>query len=263
MKKLFALMILAALVLTGCNKDKVTNLDEKIIGKWMTAERDGQPALTNEKSVITFITPSQATISVSFNSRPELEEMWNIQTDVDVVIEGNKVTMTRHNDEHTTVVDEFTVTSIKDREMKARVKGTLTVDGKVVSTSDKKVRFVKVLDDYSSILRGTWEGRMTSDQSEFDDGEEHRWEFNADGTYAFYFKNADGQWERKNDVFSQFFVDGKLLCARWLNSGENQTENREWWEIASLDNGVMNWTALRKNNDGTTYTATFSMRQVQ
>lgn len=263
MKKLFAFMILAAIVLTGCNKDKVTNLDEKIIGKWMTAERDGQPALTNEKSVITFLSTTEATVSVSFNSRPELGEMWNIQTEANVVIDGNKVTMTRQNDEHTTVVDEFTVTSIKDNEMEARVKGTLKVDGRVISTSDKKVRFVRARDDFNSLVRGTWEGRMTSEQSEFDDGEEHRWEFNADGTYVFYIKNAEGQWERKNDVFSQYFVDGNLLCARWLNAGEGQTENREWWEILNIENGVMNWTALRKKDDGTTYTATFSMTRVQ
>lgn len=33
--------------------------------------------------------------------------------------------------------------------------------------------------------------------------------------------------------------------------------------IASISGGVMNWTALRKRTDGTTYTATFQMTKVQ
>ena len=43
-------------------------------------------------------------------------------------------------------------------------------------------------------------------------------------------------------------------------SGES--ENREWWEII-IENGVMKWTALRKKDDGTTYTATFEMTKVE
>lgn len=30
-------------------------------------------------------------------------------------------------------------------------------------------------------------------------------------------------------------------------------EQREWWEIASLADGQMEWTALRKRPDGTTF----------
>ena len=63
-----------------------------------------------------------------------------------------------------------------------------------------------------------------------------------------------------NQTLSQYFVDGSLLCTRWVIDG---TENREWWEIASIADGVMNWTALRQREDGTTYTATFQMTKVQ
>ena len=62
--------------------------------------------------------------------------------------------------------------------------------------------------------------------------------------------------------FSEYFVDGNLLCTRWMNNGEGQVENREWWEIASIKDGVMLWTALRAHDDGTTYVANFSMTKV-
>ena len=52
---------------------------------------------------------------------------------------------------------------------------------------------------------------------------------------------------------------GNLLCSRWINAG---TELREWWEIESIENGVMKWKALRQKVDGSTYTATFEMKKV-
>ena len=38
-------------------------------------------------------------------------------------------------------------------------------------------------------------------------------------------------------------------------------ENREWWEVA-INGSKMNWTALRKNKDGSTFTVTFEMNRV-
>ncbi|MCR5042648.1 MAG: hypothetical protein K6A93_00690 [Bacteroidaceae bacterium] len=43
----------------------------------------------------------------------------------------------------------------------------------------------------------------------------------------------------------------------------DDTEKRESWEIASIKDGKMEWTALRQTSDGTYYTATFSMTQVK
>lgn len=57
----------------------------------------------------------------------------------------------------------------------------------------------------------------------------------------------------------EYFVDGNLLCTRWM---ENGAENREWWEI-SIDGNKMNWSALREDEDGKTFTATFEMTKVQ
>ena len=38
---------------------------------------------------------------------------------------------------------------------------------------------------------------------------------------------------------------------------------REWWEITSIENGVMTWKALREKEDGTTYVVTFTMQRVE
>lgn len=36
-----------------------------------------------------------------------------------------------------------------------------------------------------------------------------------------------------------------------------------WWEIESIKDCVMKWTALCMHEDGTTYTATFSMTKMK
>ena len=63
----------------------------------------------------------------------------------------------------------------------------------------------------------------------------------------------------KGNTLNEYFVDGVLLCTRWI---DNDVENREWWEIVSIKNDVMKWKGLRANEDGTTYTATFEMKKV-
>ena len=53
----------------------------------------------------------------------------------------------------------------------------------------------------------------------------------------------------------------------WLSSDwriyKDGEEIREWWEIESIQNGKMEWKALRMCEDKTTYTATFEMTKVK
>ncbi len=57
---------------------------------------------------------------------------------------------------------------------------------------------------------------------------------------------------------NEYFVDGNLLCTRWMEGDE---ENREWWE-STIDGDKMSWTALREDENGKTFTATFKMTRV-
>ena len=61
------------------------------------------------------------------------------------------------------------------------------------------------------------------------------------------------------NTLNEYFVASKLLCMRWINADQ---ELREWWEIESIEDGVMKWKALRQKEDGTTYTATFEMKKI-
>ena len=234
------------------------NVAEKILGKWMYADTDGQPTLTNKKAIYTFVSDTKALMSASLNSHPEAGTQWIDQLEADVVISGNKMTLVNHPDKQTTMVEEFIITDINDSEFNANRKITITADGAVVISVEQVVRFTKVISDYRADIIGTWQGHCTSEGSVFDDGQEHRWQYNADGTYVYYIKDGDN-WVPSANTLNEYFVDGTLLCSRWIDQGQ---ENREWWEI-TINGNKMNWTALRQKEDGSTFTVTFEMTKVQ
>lgn len=260
---LAAILICSASVFTSCSKDDnpvnpADNLSEKIIGKWMTTDKNRQPMLTNEKRVVTFVSATKAYMSASFTHIP-VSTQWLDQIEADVVISDNKVTLTMHPEERVTVVDEYTVLAIDATGFTANLKVTTTLNGELSYEHESIIRLTIVNRDYSEAILGTWEGHVTnSEGSEYDDGETHRWEYKADGTYVYYVKDSDNWVPYADNTLNEYFVDGVLLCTRW---GNNEQENREWWEI-TINGDKMNWTALRQNPDGTTFTATFEMTKV-
>ena len=262
---LAAILICGASVFTSCssNEDNPAapvqpdlNLAEKIVGKWIVAELDGELCPTNLKATVTFESATKAYCSLSDVYSPA----WNEEIAADVTINGNKVIITAEESEHVSHVLNVNVVSMTDTDMVLSSDWIVFVDGKeYYHEVYGQERWVRVAYDYSSDVIGMWEGRSTgSDTQEFDDGENHRWEFLADGNFRYYQK-VDGLWQLSDDEYANYFVDGNLLCTRWKNKGEGQEEHREWWEIESIEDGVMKWTALRMREDGTTYTANFEM----
>ena len=196
MKKIFqwalAATVCGASVFTACsgNDDNpVTpdlNLSEKIIGKWVPAELDGKPALTNEKMVFAFLSPTKGYISASLSIHSDAE-MWGSRLETDVAISGNKVTVTFHPNEHNTSVHELNITAINDSEFTANQKVTVTIDGNVVISEEKAFRFTKLTADYSAAILGLWECQgITGGETNNDDNA--RLEFLADGTYRFFLR---------------------------------------------------------------------------
>ena len=259
-----ATLICGATLFTACTNednpaDPAANLSEMIIGKWITADIGGQAAPTNVKMVTTFISTTKAIASSSKVDFTEKDSKWNVYREDDVVIAGNKVTLTGYPNEHTTLINEYDVSSITNTELIGTWKHITVVDGVETVNTQYDIRLVKGADDYRADIIGTWEGHCTSEGSVFDDGQEHRWQYNADGTYVYYVKDGDNWVSYEGTTLSEYFVDGTLLCTRWV---DNEQENREWWEI-SIDGDKMNWTALRQKEDGTTFTATFEMKKVE
>lgn len=268
MKKVFFAIAMAmmSIFFAGCDKGNEVEPDrgvaQKIIGKWITAETDSKVIPTNEKIVYDIVSTTEAYVSLSFQDRQREEIPWRDRQKVDIEILGNDVTLSHSPKTGMTVIVELHVNAITSTTMIAKRTVTIRQDGGLVKSDENMVRYEKLNVDYSKDIYGLWEGRMISEQSEYDDGQEHRWEFKEDGTFVFYLKNKKGVWEKKDDEYAQYFVAGNLLCTRWKNAGEGTQENREWWEITALGESEMVWTALREKEDGSQYTAAFTMSKV-
>jgi ABC-type sugar transport system substrate-binding protein len=264
------------------------NLEENLIGKWMTlTDMDGQPALTNDKEVITFMSPTKARVSRSRGQRdggPQAPEQhdspeaipgdmpgapgWDPYEECDVKIEGSLVTLMSGGPDGAIHSLKLQIIAISESEFECEIfrdaPGGMPSPSEEEGNEEERMsnmqnqRFTRVTSDYIAAILGTWEGRCTSEGSEFDDGQVHRWSYTEDGNFVYYVQNSEGKWVPSQNTLNEYFVDGNLLCTRWVDNG---VENREWWEI-SIAGDKMNWTALRQKEDGTTFTATFEMTKV-
>ena len=268
MKKAYLVIaLMMSISLVGCEKENTQvepdrDVVNKIIGKWITAESDSKVLPTNEKVVLDFVSATEAYESLSFTETTNGGTPWSVRDDVDVDIVGNDIILTHNPEPGTTVVVNIHVNAITGTTLIGKRNTTIRKDGGLVRSEESMIRFEKLDVDYSTKILGLWEGKMTSEQSAFDDGQEHRWEFKDDGSFVFYIKNDKGIWEAKDDEYAEYFVAGNLLCTRWKNTGEGSVENREWWEIATAGDKSMVWTALRENADGSQYTAAFTMQKL-
>lgn len=255
------ILALAAMVFVSCDKTN-ERLAEQLAGKWMVTGTDGKPAPTDVKAVINFLSATKAARSMSGAGYEEVIDNWQYEKPCDVTITGKTVTLTDNPAKEVTVTVDMTVSRITDQEFAADCKRVVTIGGIKMEPTTSSLQFSRVSKDYSQDILGTWEGRVSSSEgSEHDDGELHRWEYRSDGSYSYYRQDEKGNWVDDVNVHSEYFCDGTLLCTRWMNPG--QPEMRESWEIDSIENGVMKWKALRTREDKTTYTATFQMTKVK
>ena len=234
-------------------------VEQFILGKWMISEIDGEDAVTNLKTVYDFESLTKVYMSASLNSQPEMQSFWKEKFELTAVIDDNHIALAGQKDDKTAVHDEFIVSYITADVMQCvLLHSEINEAGEMMTAPYMFCTFKKVEQDYSQAIIGLWEGHATSEEGTYDDGEQHRWEYKADGTYMYYVKNGD-EWVPSANTLNEYFVAGNLLCSRWINE---DVEYREWWEVEIVENDVMKWKALRQREDGTTYTATFEMKKV-
>ena len=248
---LAAILICGTSVFTSCEKPN-TELPNKVQGKWIVADLDGEACPTSLKSVVTFESATKGYYSISEN----ITMTWEDKTPVEVTFHENGFTAIEEDGIYTSVLTA-TVNSITDNEMRLTTEWTLTGGTEVLLHEFYTERWVRVTDDFEQAVLGTWEAQVQNENKQ----QTWRWEFKADGTYVFSLKDGDS-WQVFEDEMSEYFVDGSLLCTRWQHTASSD-ENRDWWEIESIQDGKMKWTALRLDEDLTTHTETLELSKVQ
>ena len=254
---LVAILICGASVFTSCSTDDnpvnpADNLAEKIIGKWIMNDMDGESLPTNDKGVFDFVSATKAYVSASIVAHAEMEELWSDHGEFAVEIKGNKVTLTLLYEEGVTFTIELTVNSITSTEIKTDMVISLLINGQKITSPEMPIGFKRVTRDYSEAILGLWECKGIKGGETYNDAN-GRLEFFEDGTYNFYRLNDEGEWEAVTTrEFQYYFVDGTLLATCWKDVDKDELLH-EWWEIKSLKGDQMQWKALRVNEDGSTF----------
>ena len=164
-------LVCASAVLIACSsnegsrsseeKQPIGNLSEKILGKWIHAETDGVPVLTNQKSVHTFVLEDSTIKAYNSLAMNDVGAWWEFRKQMDMAIDGNKVTVKGKYDNGKSVITEMTVTSVTEKEMLFDAKMTLFNDGEAYAViGPRHEKYIQVEKDYSQEILGTWEGHI-------------------------------------------------------------------------------------------------------
>ena len=238
----------------------IDGLAEKLVGKWMLADTDGETVTTDMKSVYTF-TKNGSALKGFYSMSMTESGVWAYRQETDVTVSGNTITLTSHLADGTTSVVEMAGVSVSGDDLRFTAKTTLSKDGQVTATyGPRQERFTRAEADYAEAVLGLWEITFTSDNPEYESSEPYRELYRSDGTASFY-DLIDGQWVEEETTYNEYFADGPLFCFRWQKPG--QEGRHENWEIVSCTGGEMVNKALHRRTDGSTYTITAHLKKVE
>ena len=264
---LAATLISGPTVFIACSSDNddtpvVDNgLAEKIVGKWIHADTDGETVTTDMKSVYTFTNYGSA-LKGYYSMSMTGSGVWAYNQETNVSLSGNNITLTSQLADGVTSVVELTGVTVSGDDLRFTAKTTLSKDGQVTATyGPRQEHFTKTEADYTQAVIGLWDIYFTSDDPEHESLEPYREEYRADGTASFY-DLIDGQWVEEATDYSEYFADGPLFCFRWQKTDAG-IDRRENWEIVTCGNGEMVNKALHRRADGSTYTITAHLTKVE
>ncbi len=256
-----ATLICGASVFTSCSSNdnpaqSDTNLAEKLVGKWLYYGYDGKIVETEESSVTTFVMEG-STLKAYISQSSKKYDIWVYNQPAEVKIDGDKVTVTMHSGNVTTV-EEMTDITLSDTDFSYTSKFTVYKNGEVFDALQPYLlHCTKVYDDYSQIILGRWEGTVTSDEPGFVP-EPFCEEYLPNGTNIEYVL-VDDQWVGVETEYAEYFIDGNLLCTRWKYPGKE--EERENSIFISYADGTLIVKEAVVSNDQI-YTKTNTLKKI-
>ena len=247
-------------VLASCSSNEDNNgvnpLSGQIAGRWVAVAYNDQPAITDEKVMLNFVSPDKCLVTMLLGDDEE-EGGWVNDAPFDMTINGHVVTISGQVTETVSSIYELQIKPIVGNDMLCNLKMTDINNGEV-SVDECPAHFVRAATDYSEEIVGTWEGDYYWDDKMI----RCRFEFKEDGTYNFYYLDDDsGEWKQSADDFSFYSCHGDMIYMRWKNTG--RPADSESWDITDIGGSVMKWHALRVGEDDSTYEMTLDFTKVQ
>lgn len=208
-------------------------------GKWIAKTEDGQPILTDRKSVHTFDTEGLVQYTVASHSADETS--WHNRLVLNYSLYGAYMVEKGYDIDGTltqwrSVFGQMDNQSLTVYSFTGQRTGELTLE--------------KVNVDYADAIIGLWEGVDMSGDETYGDAN-HHWEYKADGTYVYYIYEDD-TWKPKEQEGSYYMVDGNWMATRWIDADTHETMY-EWWDLTIETQGgeeYMNWYGLREDETG-------------
>lgn len=237
---LATILVCGASVLSSCtsNDDNPAqpekSLAEKVVGKWLYIEADGEEVETSESSITTFVMEGSTLKAYTSVSLQE-HGLWACNQPTDVKVDSNKLTLTMKVGDLTTV-EEMTDITVSGNDLRYTCNYKILKNGELLYKYDTyKLHCVKVHNDYSQIIIGKWLGDITSDEPGFVP-QPFCEEYLTDGKNIAY-NIVDEQWEPEESEYGEYFVDGNLMLTRWKLAGHD--EQRQNCIIESYANGTL------------------------
>ena len=253
---LSAICFAMAFSTTSCEKEpqgpSQQEIETNIIGKWKLVRMDGKEIVTNQRVVCTYYTGGRCIHSNAGYIKILDDDIWIDHLELKYSLNGNVL-----KEEMGGLERESTIKSINADRMTMSL-DRVCFEGQI-KEAGQLLEFVKVTTDFSQDVIGFWEGvEMTGDETHGDAN--HCIEYKTDGSYTYYDKVGDS-WVPRPDASSNYNVDGDWLATRW-QATEVDDYNYERWDIESIKDGQMKWTALRAREDGSTFATTFTWKKV-
>jgi hypothetical protein len=209
----------------------ISNLAERIIGKWAVYEVNGEEAITNSMQVLTYDADGTVHYTPSVTAMMDLG-IWGHDLKGTYTINGN-VSAQQVTFENILFTQQMNIQNINEYYLYGTTNTETFVDGKSHKvTEGLKEQKVKVTEDYSEYLIGLWEGDFIDLEFNSDEDASCRLAFKADGTFEFYRQNDQNEWVAGISM-GEYFTDGDMLYMRWKNVGDDKMRYESWIYTAS------------------------------
>jgi hypothetical protein len=241
--------------LSSCKKDEPSDLYFGLIGMWVNTQVDQQNVLTDNAFVMIFLTNKVEIYARGFNFNDsnktwiENDKYYFSVQDSSIVIDGSDQAS---NDFYIV----FNVNSIDDQSIIYTV-SEFKING--VNYPDPKTYTCRrITADIEDQFIGTWYGKSTTPGTS--DTTHHYWDYFADGSFNYYYRDTLGNWINKPDNAGRYFLYGDFLATNYTNDLLSDTVGKayECWNI-SIEGTTMYYSGLRQNGQ----TASFELTRVE
>lgn len=258
-KRIFHTLIMLVFLagFSSCSKEDPVpsqqEIESNLLGKWKLVSLDGKAVATNHKSVCTYEAGSKSIHSASGYIQMLKNYVWFPKQEMKYSLTGNQLV------ESGNAIERVSSIKLIDSQRMKLSLDRYVYEG-AAETAGKLLEMERISADYTNEVIGLWEGVEVTGEETYG-GAEARIKFDADGSYTYYVKE-NGYWVRSSNICNEYFVDGNWLAARWCPEF-GADFFYEWWDIESVTDTQMKWSALREKEDGTFFNTTFTWKKVK